>query len=85
MRLKVGDSSWLDIRLEDLASNPQAIQGELECFLGIKSDLCFLDAMKSKLDPERAIKFRWKDGRTPGEIDNISRQMGQMLKRYGYT
>ena len=82
-RAALPDGSWLDVRYEDVLSEPGATTDRVLGFLGTSADDQFAEQLgRYRLDPTRGSAYRSELGDdNTRELESV---MGDHLVRYGY-
>ena len=92
---RLDPSMWMQVRYEDLCSDPQAELQKLCVFLGLEPSRVNLDfrsaglhvfGNKMRLSSERAICLddKWRTELTDSDVRAVEHLAGRQLTRYGY-
>ena len=78
-KLKLDNSRYLEISLEELVQNTKGTLYRITDFLGVDFDENML-----KVDLSKSHSGRWKTDLTDYEVGIIERELGQFMRTYGY-
>jgi hypothetical protein len=83
-RQSIPDDLWVEVRYEDLVSDPRSSFTELLRFLGLEWNGPF-DARFDSYQFSSARREAWRQDLPPGDVALLDRSLSEHLRRHGYS
>jgi hypothetical protein len=83
-RACIPDDLWMEVRYEDLVSDPRSSFAELLGFLGLEWNDPF-DARLARYRFTTARREAWRRDLAPADVALLDRSLSDHLRRYGYS